>query len=233
LLGRRTGSVSPPGGRIIMIKILSGIGLVVVILIIGGIATCSVHSKLLSADAAIQPALDEAALNSKPLLAALDAYHHEHGFFPTHIEDLRARYGLPADYVYEVLGAGRVYDSFECASHSGEFYGVIKDPAAYHQRLVSFLRQCVSGYAAFVLKSPRIHTQRSVNSNTVAFARFGSQDGRWQLDWCESQAQRGTDADCRHFPMNEAPMFFDSDRKATHKVVYVSRHPTQEARRAQ
>jgi hypothetical protein len=216
-----------------MIKILSGIGLVVVILIIGGIATCSVHSKLLNADAAIQPALDEAALSSKPLLAALDAYHHEHGFFPTHIEDLQARYALPADYVYEVLGAGRVYDSFECASHSGEFYGVIKDPAAYHQRLVTFLRQCVTGYAAFVLKSPRIHTQRSVNSNTVAFARFGSQDGRWQLDWCESQAQRGTDGDCRHFPMNEAPMFSDTDRKATHKVVYVSRHPPQEARRAQ
>jgi hypothetical protein len=216
-----------------MIKVLSGIGLVVVVLIIGGIATCSVHSKLLNADAAVQPALDQAAVTSKALLAALEAYHREHGFFPTHLGDLQARNELPADYVYEVLGGARVYDSFECASHSGEFYGVIKDPTAYHQRLVTFLRQCVSGYAAFVLKSPRIHTQRSVNSNTVAFAKFGSQDGHWQLDWCDSQAQHGGDGDCRHFPMNEAPMFSDSDRKAAHSVVYVGRQPPQATHHAQ
>jgi hypothetical protein len=215
-----------------MIKVLSAIGLILVILIVGGIATCSVHSKLLNADAAIQPALNEAAATSKALLAALDAYHHEHGYFPTHIEDLQARYALPADYVYEVLGGARVYNSFECASHSAQFYGVIKDPTAYHQRLVTFLHQCVTGYAAFVLKSPRIHTQRSVNSNTVAFARFGSQDGRWQLDWCESQPQPGG-GDCRHFPMNEAPMFCDTDPTTAHGVVYVGHHPQQATRRAQ
>jgi hypothetical protein len=215
-----------------MIKVLSAIGLILVILIIGGIATCSVHSKLLNADAAIQPALDAAAATSKPLLAALAAYHHEHGYFPTHIEDLQARYALPADYVYEVLGSARVYDSFECASRAAEFYGVIKDPAAYHQRLVTFLRQCVTGYAAFVLKSPRIRTQRSVNSNTVAFARFGSQEGRWQLDWCESQPQPGS-GDCRHFPMNESPMFCAPEHSSTHGVVYVTRHPPQATHRAQ
>jgi hypothetical protein len=216
-----------------MIKILSAIGLGLVILIVAAIATCSVHSKLLNADAAIQPALDETGNASKALLAALDAYHHEHGYFPTHIEDLAAQSGLPPGYVYEVLGMSRVYDSFECASRSGEFYGVIKDPAAYHQRLMSFLRQCVRGYSAFVLKSPRIHTQRSVNSNVIAYAKFGSQDGRWQLDWCDSRPLPGGE-DCRHFPMNESTMFTEAPEHApTHGVVHVPRRPQQAAPRAQ
>jgi hypothetical protein len=210
-----------------MIKILSGIGLVLVILIIAGIATCSVHSKLLNADEAVAPALDAAAVNSKALLSALEAFHHQHGFFPTHIDDLQARYALPADYVYEVLGMGRVYDSFECAARSAQFYGVVRDPATYHERLTAFLRQCVTGYSAFALKSSRIRTQRNVNSNIVAFAKFSSQDGRWVLDWCDSKAQPGG-GDCRHFPMNEAPMFSESQRKGTHGVVYVPHRPAQE-----
>jgi hypothetical protein len=215
-----------------MIKVLSSIGLVLVILIIAGIATCSVHSKLLNSDAAVQPALDNAAAASKPLLAALDAYHHQHGYFPTHIEDLAAQYALPADYVYEVLGASRVYQSFECAAQSNEFYGVVKDPKTYHERLVAFLRQCVSGYSAFVLKSSRIRTERSVNSNVVAFAKFSSQGGRWELDWCSSTATPGS-GDCRHFPMNESAMFVDSEHRATHGAVYVSRRPQQTVPREQ
>jgi hypothetical protein len=207
-----------------MIKVLSGIGLVLVVLIIAGIATCSVHSKLLSGDAATQPALDTAASASQPLLAALEAYHHAHGYFPRNLEALQAQVGMPADYVYEVIGMSRVYDSFACAARSNEFYGVVKDPASYHQRLVAFLKECVSGYAIFVLKSPRIHTERRVNSNVVAFAKFSSQGGRWELDWCDSHPTPGSSEDCRHFPMNEAPMYqADSDEHRAHHVVHVTR----------
>jgi hypothetical protein len=189
-----------------MSKVLSAIGLVLVILIAGGIATCSIHSKLLSGDAATQPAIDAAARASKPLLAALDAYHHQHGYFPANIGGLEDRYGLPLDYVYEVLGMNRVYDSFDCAARSAEFYGVVRDPATHHQRLAVFLRECVSGYSAFVLKSPRIQTQRDVNSRVIAYAKFSSQGGRWELDWCDSHPQPGGE-DCRHFPMNESTLF--------------------------
>jgi hypothetical protein len=212
-----------------MTKVLSAIGLVLVILIVGGIATCSIHSKLLTGDVATQPALDAAATASKPLLAALDAYHHRYGFFPANIEALQGQYGLPSDYVYEVVGMNRVYDSFECAARSGEFYGVIKDPGTYHQRLVVFLRECVSGYSAFVLKSPRIQTQRSVNSSVIAFAKFSSQDGRWELDWCDSRPQPGG-ADCRHFPMNESTMFAERDNtRRTHVLRHLGQPGSQVA----
>lgn len=194
------------------------------ILIVGGIATCSIHSKLLSGDAATQPALDHAAAVSKPLLAVLDAYHHQHGYFPANIEALQAQYGPPSDYVYEVLGMNRVYESFECAARSGEFYGVIKDPKTYHQRLFAFLQECVSGYSAFTLKSPRIQTQRSVNSRVIAFARFSSQSGRWELDWCDSRRPPGGE-DCRHFPMNESAMFTQRDGMPRTHMVRPAGHP--------
>ncbi len=207
-----------------MTKVMSAIGLVLVILVVGGIATCSIHSKLLSGDAATQPALDAAATASKPLLAALDAYHHQHGYFPANIEALQAEYGLPLDYAYEVVGMNRVYDSFECAARSGQFDGVIRDLKTYHQRLVAFLRECVSGYSAFVLKSPRIQTQRSVNSRVVAFAKFSSQGGRWELDWCDSRPQPGG-KDCRHFPMDESTMFTERDSTPRTDAVRHVRQP--------
>jgi hypothetical protein len=159
------------------------------------------------------------------LLAALDAYHHQHGYFPRNFAALQPEVAVPPDYVYEVIGMNRVYDSFACAARSNEFYGVIKDPASYQQRLTAFLSECVLGYASFVLKSSRIHTQRSINSNVVAFAKFSSQGGRWELDWCSSHPTPGSSGDCRHFAMNEAAMYDpeSSDHRATHRVVHVGR----------
>jgi hypothetical protein len=215
-----------------MTKMLSLIGLVLVVLVVGGIATCSLHAKLLSTDAGVQPALERAAAASQPLLRALEAYHHQHGYFPSHIEALSSPYPLPPEYVYEVIGMNRVYESFACAARSAEFYGVIRDPTSYPQPLADFLRECVSGYSAFVLKSQRIHTARSVNSNVVAFAKFSSQGGRWELDWCDSNPTPH-EGDCRHFPMNEAGLFAEAERRPAHGVVYVSPRRPQNASHAQ
>lgn len=208
-----------------MVKILSAIGLVLVVLIVGGIATCSIHSKLLGGDAATQPAVDAAAAASKPLLAALDEFHHAHGYFPTNIEAMQGQYALPPDYVYEVTGLSRVYDSFECAARSGQFYGVNREPSTYQTRLRAFLNECVHGYSSFLLKSPRIHTERSINSNVLAFAKFSSQSGQWTLDWCDSRPTPAG-ADCRHFPMNESQLFTEGPgapgRRVTQHLVH---HP--------
>lgn len=190
-----------------MSKIFGAIGFVFVVSILAGLATCTIHSKLLNGDAAVQPAIDATAQASRPLIGALEQYHHVHGYFPVSLE--ASGFAPPAaDYVYDVNALNRVYQSFECAARAAQFNGVIADPGSYRQRLAVFLRECVSGYSAFELKSPRIHTARNVNSTVVAFAKFASQSGRWVLDWCDSKA--AGIGDCRHFPQNESPMFAET-----------------------
>jgi hypothetical protein len=208
-----------------MFKVLSRVGFALMVLIVMGITTCSVEGKLLRSDPATAGAMSQAAASAKPLLAALDAYHGTHGYYPRALDELHLQPPPPLDFVYEVTSLGRVYASFDCSSRAQQFNGLNTQPATYEQRLSSYLRECVQGYSSFVLKAARIQTEWRVNAGVVAFASFASQNGQWSVDWCRTghNVPAGP-VDCRYMPLNETTRYEDHPAVMRSHPHRVERH---------
>jgi len=201
-----------------MLRVLSGIGLVLMLLMIGGIATCSLRKHFLAGDPVVQPALEQVQASAKPLLAALDAFHAEHGYFPASPDALSDDAALPAGFVYEVTNLSRVYRSLACANRTHEFNGVNLAAPDTHARLVAWLHECVEGYSNFTLRSARLPTSKAVNSNLLAYGKFESMNGEWSVDWCQANQQNGVPGDCRQTPMNESRLFEDPSTTVAGRV---------------
>jgi hypothetical protein len=187
-------------------KLLSRIGLVFMILIVGSVTMCAVQKRAVYADPDVTPAFEQARARAQPLVEALGRYYASHSYYPRSIEALMAHDGGTRGFRYEVWGANRVYRSMDCAGRAREFTGFVAAIPDYEQRLEDFRADCVRGYSSFLLKSPRLPTAWGFNQGTVVWAQFASQDARWSVEWCTSHdhQQLSGFSDCSYTVFDEA-----------------------------
>jgi hypothetical protein len=180
-----------------MVGLLRKIGLAMVIFILASLGMCVAETKLVTADPAVPPALAQAKVDAQPLLAALDAYHLAKGYYPASLSELTASDPSPQKFRYETLGLNRVYRSLACAGKANATNGWHPQPmTAYKAQQDTIRGECVAGYSAFELKSPRIATKWGINASTEVFAKFASQTAAWSVGWC-TRGDRGTsNGDC-------------------------------------
>ncbi len=180
-----------------MVKIFSRIGLVLVILILGSLTLCSIDKLSLNSDPNVAPAFEQAKLDARTLLGALDEYHAAHGFYPRSRNELPVARNAWHGFLYVVSSMNRVYSSLDCAARAAEFHGPQVLDAASAQRKMAFLNECVQGYSNFTLKSPRIETAWRINAPLVAFAQFSSNNGQWNVEHCKNGSGPPPARDCR------------------------------------
>jgi hypothetical protein len=186
-----------------MINVFSKIGLVLVVLILGSLTLCSIDKLSLNSDPNVAPAFEQAKLDAKTLLGALDAYHAQHGFYPRSRNEVPVARNAWHGFLYVVSSLNRVYGSLDCAGRVREFQGPQALDAAYLQRKATFLDQCVQGYSNFTLKSPRIETAWRINASLVAFAQFTSNDGAWNVGHCKNRPGPPSAQDCRRSDLDD------------------------------
>jgi hypothetical protein len=180
-----------------MIRLLRKLSFALVLGILASLAFCTAETKLVTKDPAVQPAVARAQLDAQPLVEALDAYHGAHGYYPSSLADLTPARAPAATYTYETNGLFRVYKSMACTAKAKSYEGWHPQSMTDYRKQQDALRaECVSGYSAFELKSPRIATAWSINRGTLVFARFRSQAASWDVGWC-SYGDHGThNGDC-------------------------------------
>jgi hypothetical protein len=180
-----------------MVGCLRRVSFALAIGILASLAFCSFETKLVTKDPAVQPALARAQADAQPLVAALDAYHGAHGYYPVSLSEVTPTRAPSATYAYETYGLNRVYKSLACTAKAKSYEGWHPQSMTDYRKQQDALRSdCVSGYSAFVLKSPRITTAWSINRGTLVFARFRSQAATWDVGWC-SHGDHGTHSgDC-------------------------------------
>jgi hypothetical protein len=180
-----------------MVGLLRKLSFALVLGILASLAFCSVETKLVTKDPAVAPAVARAQADAQPLVDALDGYHGAHGYYPVSLSELALKAPPSTNYTYETYGLNRVYKSLACTAKAKSYEGFHPQPLTTYRAQQAALRsECVAGYSAFVLKSPRITTQWSVNRGTLVFARFRSQAASWDVGWCSYGDHGSHTGDC-------------------------------------
>ena len=180
-----------------MLGTLRKIVFAIVIGLVLSMAMCSIQSRMVASDPAVQPAIAQAKTDAQPLLAALDAYHLAKGYYPRSLSELPVTDTSWQKYRYETLSLFRVYKSLACTGKANSTQGWHPQPVTTYQQQQAALRaECVAGYSAFTLKSPRIATKRGINASSEVYAKFTSQTAQWAPGWCSRGDHGSSTGDC-------------------------------------
>jgi len=165
-------------------KFLSRIGLLILVLILVPVTTCSFHKRTVYADPNVAPAYAQAKSDGQPLIEALDRFFAEHSYYPRSLSELPINPYALHGVRYEVDSPDRICRSLDCAARAKEFQGFVAAIPDYKAKLTAFREECVRGYSKFVVKSARIRTAWPVNQHLEVYAQFTSADARWSVEWC-------------------------------------------------
>jgi hypothetical protein len=143
--------------------------------------------RFLATDPATHAQRDGVVERQAPLIAGLQRYRDDHGYYPTRLDRLVPHYvqTLPGRKAYLYRGIDSiVVPSAECAREARELDGLVMMPtrelAARRERWAA---ACVTGHRQFTLQSPDF--QAATKGNLERWVQYQSQTGQWVYGWCE------------------------------------------------
>ncbi len=136
------------------------------------------------------------AARAQPLLAALERYRAEKGFYPPSLDRLPRKYlasrnGLP-DFLYSAEESDWIkVASAECAARERSLHGLTLEQTTHlEQRGRQFQADCVAGYRNYRLQSEDVHVDPSTSLERWAY--YSSSSKSWGLGWCSHEVSSQT-----------------------------------------